>query len=201
MTHAICVPGKMPNLVSLVPPESTLMKKRNFLSVIGWVFIAAFHLEAQDVIVLTSGDEVQAKVTEVLPTEVKYKKWGNLDGPMYTESKATIFMIKYENGTKEVFPPQTTSTTTSGTPEHNTDQILSVLQENIQAKVSGVQGQPLRFAGFNKTNGVMREVQGQSIYDVEFGVTVEFIRDGWLTAQGNRNAISRSNRMNRMATR
>lgn len=61
---------------------------------------------SQDVITYRNGNEVKAKITEVTPTEVKYKKFDNLDGPAYTEIKANIFMIKYENGTKEVFVEQ-----------------------------------------------------------------------------------------------
>jgi DNA-binding transcriptional regulator YiaG len=34
---------------------------------------------------------------------VKYKKWDNQDGPSYSESKTNITMIKYQNGTKDVF--------------------------------------------------------------------------------------------------
>lgn len=61
------------------------------------------HLFCQDILVLKSGDELKVKVTEVLPNVVKYKKWDNQDGPAYSEEKANIFMIKYKNGTKDVF--------------------------------------------------------------------------------------------------
>ncbi|MDR1259157.1 MAG: hypothetical protein LBK65_07780 [Tannerellaceae bacterium] len=58
---------------------------------------------AQDIITLKSGDEVKAKVQEVGLTDVKYKKYDNLEGPVYTLLKTDIFMIKYENGEKDVF--------------------------------------------------------------------------------------------------
>lgn len=68
--------------------------------------ITSFVLElgAQDIITLRTGDEVQAKITEVGVTEIKYKKWENLDGPLYALRKTEVFMIKYQNGTKDVFP-------------------------------------------------------------------------------------------------
>lgn len=55
-----------------------------------------------DVIVLNSGDEIEAKVLEVGLSEVKYKMCDNPDGPTFIESRTKIFMIKYQNGTKTV---------------------------------------------------------------------------------------------------
>lgn len=76
--------------------------KKLFLSLL---LLTSFnlHLFCQDILFLKSGDELKVKVTEVLPDVVKYKKWDNQDGPAYSEAKANIFMIKYKNGTKDVF--------------------------------------------------------------------------------------------------
>lgn len=63
---------------------------------------------AQDIIVKTNGDELQCKILEVSKSEVKYKRLTNLDGPAFTEKKANIFMIKYENGEKEVVASNST---------------------------------------------------------------------------------------------
>ena len=57
---------------------------------------------AQDVIVKRNGEELQCKILEVSKNEVKYKRWTNQDGPSFAEKKSDIFMIKYENGEKEV---------------------------------------------------------------------------------------------------
>jgi hypothetical protein len=76
------------------------MKKTTLLLI---TQIIAYYLLGQDVIFLKNGGEIKAKVLEVLPDVVKYKKWDNQDGPSYSESKANIFMIKYQNGTKDVF--------------------------------------------------------------------------------------------------
>jgi hypothetical protein len=61
--------------------------------------------KAQDVILLKSGEEIQAKVLEVTETEIRYKNFNNSEGPTYTKNKADIFMIKYPNGQKDVFQP------------------------------------------------------------------------------------------------
>lgn len=56
-----------------------------------------------DVILLNNGDEISAKVIEIGINEVKYKKCDNINGPLFTISKNSIFSIKYSNGSKDVF--------------------------------------------------------------------------------------------------
>ena len=53
---------------------------------------------SQDVITLLNGEEVISKVVEIGEFEIKFKKYSNLDGPIYAISKLEVFMIKYENG-------------------------------------------------------------------------------------------------------
>ncbi len=73
---------------------------------------------AQDVIIQTNGTEIQAKVIEIKPDEVKYLRFDNQSGPTYIINKSEVFMIKYENGTKDVFttseaPPRKFSKTST----------------------------------------------------------------------------------------
>ncbi len=58
---------------------------------------------SQDLIILKNGDEIKSKVEEINQENIKYKKFENLTGPLYTLDIYEIFMIKYENGTKDVF--------------------------------------------------------------------------------------------------
>ncbi len=60
-------------------------------------------LNAQDYITKKTGDDIKAKVLEITTSEIKYKKFDNLDGPTYSISKSEILMIRYENGTKDIF--------------------------------------------------------------------------------------------------
>ena len=64
-------------------------------------------LWAQDIITLKSGEEIKALVQKVGVSEVEYKKFENPNGPTYTLLKSNIFMIKYENGEKDVFTADT----------------------------------------------------------------------------------------------
>ena len=61
---------------------------------------------AQDVIVKKDGSTILSKVVEIGSAEVKYKKFSNQDGPMYTILKTEIQAINYENGEKESFSLQ-----------------------------------------------------------------------------------------------
>jgi uncharacterized protein (TIGR02145 family) len=65
---------------------------------------------SQDVIFKKTGDEIQAKVLEILPDIVKYKKISNMEGPTYSILIEDVFMIKYQNGTKDVFNQNKPST-------------------------------------------------------------------------------------------
>lgn len=58
---------------------------------------------SQDVIIMKDGDEIEAKVTEILNDNIKYKRASNPTGPTYTIEKAKVFMIRYESGDKDVF--------------------------------------------------------------------------------------------------
>jgi hypothetical protein len=59
--------------------------------------------EPCDDIVFRDGNEIKAKVTEVTTTEIKYKKCDMPDGPVYIAKKSDVFMIKYANGSRDVF--------------------------------------------------------------------------------------------------
>jgi hypothetical protein len=63
-------------------------------------FLSAF---SQDEITLRNGETIKAKVLEVGVEDISYKKSENPTGPSYTVKKDKVFMIKYENGAKDVF--------------------------------------------------------------------------------------------------
>ena len=64
---------------------------------------------SQDIITTKTGEDILAKISEIGPTEIKYKKYDNLDGPMYTMLKSEVLMIRYENGTNDVFKEEQAS--------------------------------------------------------------------------------------------
>ena len=76
--------------------------KKHFISLISLIMISTFSY-SQDVLTKKSGEDIQAKVLEVTSSEVKYKKFDNQNGPTFTILKSDLLMIRYENGTKDLF--------------------------------------------------------------------------------------------------
>lgn len=58
---------------------------------------------AQDLIFKTDASRIEAKVTEITPSEVRFKRFSNPDGPTYVLPVKDIRYIEYPNGEKEVF--------------------------------------------------------------------------------------------------
>ena len=81
------------------------MKKNNMKKII----LIAFYLSisvftfSQDLLTKKNGEDIKVKVTEINQTEIKFKKTDNLSGPTFTISKSEALMIRYEDGTKEMF--------------------------------------------------------------------------------------------------
>jgi len=58
---------------------------------------------SQDVIIFHNGDMIESTIMEISASEIKYKKYDNLDGPLYVVLKKDIFMINYSTGEKDIF--------------------------------------------------------------------------------------------------
>jgi len=56
-----------------------------------------------DLIIKRDGEEINAKILEIDDIKIKYKPSTHLDGPTRVINKSAVFMIKYKNGTKELF--------------------------------------------------------------------------------------------------
>lgn len=97
------------------------MKKLIIFSILIFQFLFS---TAQDKIVTTTGEEILAKVLEILPLEVKYKRFDNLEGPLYSLSKKDIVLITFENGTVE----------TMNSLEENSTKTFSEKQQNFKQK-------------------------------------------------------------------
>lgn len=66
-------------------------------------FLATTLTYAQDNLIFRNGTELSVKVLEVSPSELKYRRQDNPDGPMYTIGVANLLLVRYANGTKDVF--------------------------------------------------------------------------------------------------
>jgi len=61
-----------------------------------------FSVNALDLIILKNGNIIDGKVTEITPTEIKYKRANHLDGPTIVININDVLSIRYENGMTEV---------------------------------------------------------------------------------------------------
>ena len=70
--------------------------------IFAFAFLAGIYsAAAQDLIVMRDGNIFEAKVLEVSPTEIKYKRYDHLDGPTIIVPVADVLAIRYENGKLE----------------------------------------------------------------------------------------------------
>lgn len=77
-------------------------------------------VKAQDLITTRDGKDIHAKIIEVTPDEIKYKKFDNQDGPLFTMRKADVLIIRYQNGENEVFANETSSAKNNRQSQFNT---------------------------------------------------------------------------------
>lgn len=60
-------------------------------------------LRAQDTIVKRNGDRIISKVTEINPGNIRYKMFGNPEGPVYLLEKEQVKYVVYQNGDNDNF--------------------------------------------------------------------------------------------------
>ena len=76
---------------------------RYIIVLISALCLSAASLLGQDIILFRDGNSVEAIVVEITQTEIKYKKFKNPNGPLYTKSQSDVQSIKYAYGEVEEF--------------------------------------------------------------------------------------------------
>lgn len=69
---------------------------------------------AQDIIITSDAQKIEAKIMEVSKAEIKYKEWDNLEGPLFVMATSEISSVIYSNG-KVVLYNQSSVTVKSDT--------------------------------------------------------------------------------------
>jgi len=67
------------------------------------LLLSSLSVNAQDVITLRTGEQIQARVTEISSTELRFRLFNQPTGPIRVLSVSEVFAITYENGTRELF--------------------------------------------------------------------------------------------------
>jgi hypothetical protein len=130
--------------------------KKIFLLALICIYYSGILL-AQDIIFLKTGLEVKSKVLEITQSEIKYKKFDNLDGPTISVSKAEVVMIRYQNGTNEIISSnQTKQETQTSKPESRI---------NSKPFRIGFYAQPLGFVEFGPIVGTEMTIANHLILE------------------------------------
>lgn len=91
------------NASGLAPQYQLQMKK--IYSCIPAILTGILQLSAQDIITKCNGEEIEAKVTEIGDTQIRYRKYENPKGALYNIPASEVFVIRFEDGTREVITP------------------------------------------------------------------------------------------------
>jgi hypothetical protein len=121
-----------------------------------WIFTAVFlfvgvcSVAAQDLIILKDGNVIEAKVTEISQTEIRYKRFDHLDGPTIVISSDKVLSIRYQNGKVESInaapapeqkkTPAKKPTNTATTTAMDTDKFIFAMNTNAGSFISGIPG-------------------------------------------------------------
>lgn len=114
---------------------------------------------AQDIIVTTTSERIDAKVIEVSETEVKYKRKDNPNGPTFVLSTSKIASIAYKNGKVQTFKQTTKPTNTTSTGNENV--IVTVKDVNNITFVPGQKLVPAKDGGLYYGNILLGIENGQ----------------------------------------
>jgi hypothetical protein len=89
----------------LIKSFQTTVMQSKLIVTIGLLLFSLVSF-CQDIIIKRDKTEMKTRVIEIGDDKIKYKKWELQDGPLYSISKAEVFMIIYANGQRELINQQ-----------------------------------------------------------------------------------------------
>jgi hypothetical protein len=78
------------------------MRQFYIITTVFLFFSGVFSVNAQDLLILKDGNTVEATVLEISSTEIRYRRFDNLEGPIIVIPVTNVLSIRYENGTTEI---------------------------------------------------------------------------------------------------
>lgn len=79
------------------------------------ISFTGIHSKAQDTLFLRNSSKVVVKLSEITPTQLKYKRFDNLEGPNYSINKSEVEYVVFANGLKEQFELSSSSFSNNNT--------------------------------------------------------------------------------------
>lgn len=157
------------------------MKRIFFVTVLVLSSLIAW---AQDVIVCKDNRRIDAVITEVSDTEVKYRKKGNANGPIFILNKSDIHTIIFSDGdvwTNNQPVVQVVQTTTTQT-QPTQQQIVqtTATQEPTQTTTTATQPKEKKFKlQFNPTPTGEKHIFGVTLGYTSKSLVYEGYKQGW----------------------
>lgn len=125
---------------------------RDFIFLLSKLMIGLFFLGlyvgtpktfAQDIIIKTDGAEISSMVMEITSESIKYKAASNPNGPIRNIDIQDVFMIIYQNGTREQFgnriqPTQHTQSLKTNSPTRSRSKQKTTQQSNFLSLGTGI---------------------------------------------------------------
>ncbi|MCR5497684.1 MAG: hypothetical protein K6F48_07565 [Paludibacteraceae bacterium] len=140
-----------------------MKKKALLLLLMAGQFMAGSAKDVKDIIVLNNTSSIEAKILEVTPTEVKYKKLNYLDGPTFVIHKSDIRTITYGNGDVESFVQKeeknvvVDSTSNSASASISTSANVSTSANDSASATAAISASTLSPIDSEKSNSVKEE--------------------------------------------
>lgn len=158
---------------------------------------ATVSLCAQDIIVTTDAQKIEAKILEVSKSEIRYKEKDNLDGPTFVLSTEEISSIVYANGKVVLYnrqakdAPQRASTTI----DENTADILLLSGNIITAQITELKSNYVAYS----VDGKSYTLPASQIEKVTFlqNGQIKVYNDGQTTISSQPTATSKTGRIYR----
>lgn len=151
---------------------------------------AILPMNANQVMTMTNGEEIEVLIEVIGSTEISYKKASNPQGPTYAVERSKVFFILYEDGTKEIITPlnqanqpqsSNNNETANSNAENNWSNVGEVAPERVYFKKTFY---PRAAIGCHGTFSGMDEI------DLEWGGLYWAFDLNMLFPTGNRSAWS-----------
>lgn len=113
----------------------------------GYLLLSVFVSKAQDTLVLNDGTLIKSKVLEITENSLKYKKYSNLNGPVYTVDKKQVLAVHYENGEQETFKAQEQQPVQTQSEEQITQKEVEVPVADNNASLIAKYNEPVLYKG------------------------------------------------------
>lgn len=143
-----------------------VMKRLLILSMLLLPFLTVESF-AQDVIVKKDNSTILSKVIEINSSEIKYQKWSNQEGPIYSISITDVSCINYQNGESDKFNdvPQKAQTPT---PSQTQTQTQTQVKTQTTAQTGKTTSEPSdKYIGYMKRDGKYLTLNGRTLSDNE----------------------------------